>query len=74
LGAQFLGDYTAAVATSAGAVAVWTDTRNDTPCAAVDAFRAGTTSVKPNPDTQCTPSGTGQLFGNSGIFAGGVGF
>ena len=74
MGAQFLGDYTAAVATSAGAVAVWTDTRNDTPCAAVDAFRSGTTSVKPNPDTQCTPSGTGQLFGNSGIFAGGVGF
>src|SRR5260221_93636 len=74
LGAQFLGDYTAAVATNTSGVAVWTDTRNETPCAAVDALRAGTTSIPPNPDTQCPPSGTGQLFGNSDIFAGGVGF
>jgi hypothetical protein len=74
LGAQFLGDYTAAVATDAGAVAVWSDTRNETPCAAVDAFRAGTTAIRPNPEMQCPPSGTAQLFGNSDIFAGGVGF
>jgi len=74
LSAQFLGDYTAAVATNTAGIGVWTDTRNETPCPAVDAFRAGTTSVRPNPDTQCPPSGTGRLFGNSDIFAGGVGF
>jgi hypothetical protein len=73
LGAQFLGDYTAAVATNSTAFGVWTDTRNETACAAVDAFRAGSTPVRPNPDTQCPPSGTGQLFGNSDIFVGAVG-
>src|SRR5207245_5620762 len=42
LGAQFLGDYITAVADASHVYAVWTDSRNATPCAAVDAFRAGT--------------------------------
>jgi len=73
LGAQFLGDYATAVASNSTGWFVWTDTRNETACAAVDAFRAGTAS-KPNPDTACPPSGSGQLFGNSDIFVGAVGF
>src|SRR5207244_2762031 len=47
LGAQFLGDYITAVAGPLGVLVVWTDSRNATPCAAVDAFRAGT-GPKPN--------------------------
>jgi hypothetical protein len=73
LGAQFLGDYATAVASNSTAWFVWTDTRNETACAAVDAFRAGTGS-KPNPDTACAPSASGQLFGNSDIFVGAVSF
>ena len=73
LRAQFLGDYTAAVASSNAAYFVWTDSRNATPCAAVDAFRAGT-GPKPNPDMACGPSATGQLFGNTDIFVAGVSF
>ncbi len=73
LGAQFLGDYTAAVASGNAAYFVWTDSRNATPCAAVDAFRSGT-GPKPNPDTACPPSATGQLFGNTDIFVAGVSF
>ena len=73
LGAQFLGDYATAVASNGTGWFVWTDTRNEVACAAVDAFRAGTGS-KPNPDTACPPSATGQLFGNSDIFVGAVGF
>jgi len=73
LGAQFLGDYATAVASNSTGWFVWTDTRNETACAAVDAFRAGTAS-KPNPDNACPPSATGQLFGNSDIFVGAVGF
>ncbi len=73
LGAQFLGDYATAVASNTTGWFVWSDTRNETSCAAVDAFRAGTGS-KPNPDTACLPSAGGQLFGNSDIFVGAVGF
>ena len=73
LAAQFLGDYATAVANNTTAWFTWTDTRNETPCGAVDAFRAGTGS-KPNPDTSCPPSASGQLFGNSDIFVGAVGF
>ncbi len=75
LGAQFLGDYATAVASDTTGWFVWSDTRNETACAAVDAFRAGTGS-KPNPDTDnvCPPSASGQLFGNSDIFVGAVGF
>ena len=73
LTAQFLGDYATAVASNSTGWFVWTDTRNEKACAAVDAFRAGTGS-KPNPDTSCPPSAGGQLFGNSDIFVGAVGF
>jgi hypothetical protein len=66
LRAQFLGDYITAVADSRGGrvFAVWTDSRNATPCAAVDAFRAGT-GPKPNVITQCPTT-----FGNTDIFLG----
>lgn len=72
LGAQFLGDYATAVASNTTAWFVWTDTRNETACATVDAFRAGS-GPKPNPDTSCPPS-AGKLFGNSDIFVGAVGY
>jgi hypothetical protein len=72
LGAQFLGDYATAVASDSTAWFVWTDTRNEAACAAVDAFRDGT-APKPNPDLQC-PSSGGTSFGNSDIFAGAVGY
>jgi hypothetical protein len=66
LGAQFLGDYITAVADSRGSrvFAVWTDSRNATPCAAVDAFRAGT-GPQPNVITDCPIT-----FGNTDIFFG----
>jgi hypothetical protein len=73
LGAQFLGDYATAVASNTTAWFVWSDTRNETACATVDAFRAGT-GPKPNPDTSCPPSASGQLFGNSDIFVGAVAY
>jgi hypothetical protein len=66
LGAQFLGDYITAVADGSHVFAVWTDSRNATPCAAVDAFRAGT-GPKPNVIKQCT-----NTFGNTDIFLGTV--
>ncbi len=64
LTAQFLGDYITAVADSSHIYAVWTDSRNATPCAAVDAFRAGTAG-KPDVITQCPTT-----FGNTDIFLG----
>src|SRR5713101_1365421 len=64
LAAQFLGDYITAVADSSHIYAVWTDSRNATPCAAVDAFRAGTAG-KPDVITQCPTT-----FGNTNIFLG----
>ena len=64
LGAQFLGDYITAVADASHVYAVWTDSRNARPCAAVDAFRAGTAG-KPNVITQCPTT-----FGNTDIFLG----
>jgi hypothetical protein len=64
LRAQFLGDYITAVAGPNGVFVVWTDSRNATPCAAVDAFRAGTVS-KPNVIKQCPTT-----FGNTDIFVG----
>lgn len=62
LAAQFLGDYITAVADSSHTYAVWTDSRNATPCTAVDAYRAGTA---PAPDviTQCPTT-----FGNTDIY------
>jgi hypothetical protein len=70
LASQFLGDYATAVASNSTAWFVWTDTRNEAPCPAVDAFRAGI-APKPNPDLQCPPV-NGRSFGNSDIFAGAV--
>jgi hypothetical protein len=64
LAAQFLGDYITATADSGHVYAVWTDSRNATPCAAVDAFRAGT-GPKPDVITQCPTT-----FGNTDIFVG----
>lgn len=64
LGAQFLGDYITAVAGPDNVFVVWNDSRNATPCAAVDAFRAKTAS-KPNVITQCP-----NKFGNTDIFLG----
>ncbi len=64
LAAQFLGDYITAVADRSHVYAVWTDSRNASPCAAVDAFRAGT-GPKPDVITQCP-----NTFGNTDIFLG----
>lgn len=64
LGAQFLGDYITAVSGGGKLYVVWTDSRNATPCAAVDAFRAGT-EPKPDVITQCPTT-----FGNTDIFLG----
>jgi len=72
LGSQFLGDYATAIASNTTAWFVWTDTRNEASCSAVDAFRTGTAPA-PNPDLQCPATG-GRSFGNSDIFAGAVGF
>ena len=66
LGGQFIGDYISAVADVSHVYAVWTDSRNATPCVAVDAFRAGT-GPKPNVITQCPIT-----FGNTDIFLGTV--
>ncbi len=70
LRAQFLGDYITAVADSRGSrvFAVWTDSRNATPCDAVDDFRAGTAG-KPNVIALCPPT-----FGNTDIFLGTVSY
>ena len=70
---QFLGDYIDVAAGPTTSTVVWTDARNATPCAAVDAYRnavyAGSkTAVAPNPDSACAMS-----FGNTDTFAGIVG-
>ena len=61
---QFLGDYVSAVSDSTHVYGIWTDTRNGSTCAAVDAFRA-LTGPRPNVITQCPTT-----FGNSDIFLG----
>ena len=71
---QFLGDYIQIVSGPASAYVVWTDTRNATPCAAVDAYRtavyAGSkTAVAPNPDSACASS-----FGNADTMIAAVGY
>lgn len=63
LGAQFIGDYNGAAAGSDGTFWFsWTDTRNGSTCAAIDAFRAGT-GPRPNIYDSCPED-----FGNSDIF------
>jgi hypothetical protein len=64
LTAQFQGDYNTLISDNAHAWFIWTDARAATPCAAVDAFRAG--GARPNP-LLC--AGT---FGNTDIFVGRV--
>lgn len=64
LGAQFLGDYITAVEDSSHVYVVWTDARNASTCAAVDAFRAGTAG-KPDVITTCPNN-----FGNTDIILG----
>jgi len=69
LTAEFLGDYTSAVATRLYGLAVWTDVRNAADCPAVDAYRQSLVNSapipKPAPGTDCPAT-----FGNSDIFAG----
>lgn len=62
LGSQFLGDYNGASASGVAAWFSWTDSRNATPCTAIDGFRAGT-SAKPNIYDSCAAN-----FGNTDIF------
>lgn len=68
LTAEFLGDYNYVVATNAGAVAVWNDTRNAAVCPAINAYRQaianGQTAIAPAPNNDCPPT-----FGNSDIFS-----
>ncbi len=64
LGDQFIGDYISTVADASHVYAVWTDSRNASPCVAVDAFRVET-GPKPNVITQCPIT-----FGNTDIFLG----
>lgn len=65
LRAQFLGDYNGAAAGPDGAFWFsWTDTRNGSPCAAIDAWRAsGFTTPKPDIYDACPAT-----FGNTNIF------
>jgi hypothetical protein len=67
LGAQFQGDYNTLITDNQHAWFIWTDARAATPCAAVDAFRAGT---GPRPDVPSSCAGT---FGNTDIFVAQVG-
>lgn len=68
LSAQFMGDYSTAIANNSAAYFVWTDTTNATPCPAVDAYRAAPSGVAPNPDLSCPG------FGNTDIYVGGVSY
>jgi len=70
---QFIGDYIDLAAGPTSTTVVWTDARNATPCAAVNAYRAAVyagskTAVAPNPDVACA-----QSFGDTDTFAGIVG-
>jgi hypothetical protein len=73
LAEQFIGDYIGIVDGPATAYLIWTDSRNASPCAAVDAYRnglySGISAVPPNPDQSCATS-----FGNTDSMAAAVGF
>jgi len=68
---QFIGDYIGIVDGPRQAYLVWTDSRDATACAAVDAYRsevyAGGKPVAPNPDQACATS-----FGNIDTMAAAV--
>ena len=62
---QFIGDYIDLVSGPTSSYVVWTDARNASQCAAVDAYRnavygGSRRAVAPNPDTACETS-----FGNT---------
>jgi hypothetical protein len=66
---QFIGDYIGIASGPTHAYVVWTDSRNASPCAAVDAYRSAVysgskTAIAPNPDTACPTS-----FGNTDTLA-----
>jgi hypothetical protein len=68
---QFIGDYIGIVSGPGAAYLVWTDSRNATPCAAVDSYRnqiyaGSTTAVAPNPDSSA--SGCATSFGNTDTY------
>ena len=67
LGAQFQGDYNTLISDNTHAWFIWTDARNATPCAAVDAYRANPVPTKPYVPATC--AGT---FGNTDIIVGRV--
>ncbi len=62
---QFIGDYNGAASSPDGSFWFsWTDTRNGSPCAAIDAWRAsGFTTTKPNIYDSCPAN-----FGDSDIY------
>lgn len=71
---QFIGDYIDIVSGPTNAWVVWTDTRDASRCAAVDAYRdavygGSKTAVAPNPDTACSSS-----FGDSDTLVTAVGY
>jgi len=61
---QFIGDYISAVADGSHVYAAWTDGRNGSTCAAIDAYELGT-GPKPNVIQQCPTT-----FGNTDIYLG----
>jgi hypothetical protein len=63
---QFIGDYISAVADGSHVYAVWTDGRNGSTCAAIDAYALGA-GPKPNVIQQCPTT-----FGNTDIYLGTV--
>jgi hypothetical protein len=69
LAEQFIGDYIDVVAGPSSAYVAWTDARDASRCAAVDAYRdalyAGTSAIAPNPATACATS-----FGNTDTVVG----
>jgi hypothetical protein len=68
---QFIGDYIGIVDGPQQAYVIWTDSRNASACAAVDAYRsqiyAGAKPVALNPDKACATS-----FGNTDAMAAAV--